>query len=176
MLNLLTMSPVSISILTGIGTSLFASIFYSLLIFISQPRVKISKDVCTTERKGKLYVSVKVINISKFLITNVNVQMFIKTKKGTVIFNRLDKSQDIPNIIKAKNKKDEEKSFSVIYKFSIKLEEKDVLFSNNSQLLFIFEGESTIYKSKISRYSEYTQDFIHKDCKFKNGLSLEVCA
>lgn len=170
MTNLLMISSVTISVVTGICTSLLASVFFALIVFLCRPKIKISDKICVQKEEGYYYFEVKVINVSHFLLTSVNVNLYIKDR----VFDRMYKVEDIPNIIKSKNLKDKDKSFAVRYKFFTDQDEIKNIKDNKEQLLFVFDGESSIYKAKVSEYRFFKAKDILEGYKFEEGMNLGV--
>lgn len=133
MYSLLMTSFIGANILTGIISSLFATIFLSLIVFICKPRIKIIKHVCASRKNinntTNYIVKIKVVNLSPFLISSIQYETYLKhTDTANQGIKELNKYDSTPNVIIRYSRKDSENSFATILAFVVSEEDWDKIF------------------------------------------------
>lgn len=165
----------SSSILSGIISGIIASILLNWYYWNRKPNIRISDQIAVNNEKE---YHIKIINKSKFYITNIYIQFQLITMSignGGTILNAysIDSPNDKIKIINPYKKSDNDASYAIQFAFSKNLEEiwkedehtylKLILYCsnerNNSSKLF----EQRYHKKKCIKHGS-----------FKFGDSLEI--
>ena len=160
-------------ILTGILSSIIASVVYALLSFGIKPRIKISEKICITQNKdGTFTYKVKFVNCSRVPLVNVSYHLdYGRYGRDDISYV----TEILPNkppisTITRKNKKNTDYAIRVTY----------VVDSNmypcveNSYFEFKIQATHPFSNSVVYKEKRYTVDNLSENCKFQTGENMDV--
>ncbi len=165
-----------LSIASGIISGIIASILINIYYWRKSPKLLISKQIAKN-KKGEYRV--KVVNLSKFYVTNVFVQMqliTISNGNGGTILNV--KNIDIPykviKVIAPFDKKDINATYAIRFVIPNDLEQ---IWENDMQTnlkLLIYCSNEHNNSSKLYEQTYYRKEDSIKDGEFEFGKSTQI--
>ena len=164
------------SIISGIISGVIASLLLNWYYWNKKPKLNISNCIA---KNSKNEYRLKIVNKSKFYVTNIFIQVQLVTisnGNGGTILNAIN--LDIPykmlQIISPYNKKDENHTYAVRFVISRNLEEIWKDDKHTYLKLIIYCSNEHNNASKLYEKEYYKKDICIKYGEFKVGESIDI--
>ena len=160
-------------IVSGIISGFVASFMFFMWLCLIRPKVDVSKEVTVEEVDGKVYYRVKVVNLTRAMLTNLRYSLYYcKENRDTLV-----KMHEIPPkstklaCIAAYDKKDKLNEYAVVFKYEVNPEEMPM--EEGCKLVFYFLADHGVSNtSACIRKSYYKDDIVR--AVFARGKSTDI--
>ena len=167
-----------LSVVAGIISGLIASGVWFIIVKTVKPKVEISDCICKKKwKKRKCIYQIKMINLSKVMITEVRVsfQFFAKQQNGNFVACELKPIDDSFNTIDRYRKEDKMgDGFAIIMQYSIDEHRFNIDNANQNKFVFEFSARHGLSGTVIYKKVEYNNVNQIKEGSFKQGKNLGI--
>ncbi len=157
-------------ILTGVISSIIASLMYALVSFFIRPRIETSNVMCVTQENGETIYRVKIVNKTHARLMNVFYSLDYCEDLGD------DRSflTDIPTRkgIVTTIEKMNNKTTDYAVRVSFIIDEKKFPLNDNTRFIFTITATHPFSNTSVCKKTVYKKADIKRNAQFQTGKSM----
>lgn len=160
------------SILTGIVAGVIASIVFYFFVYKIKPKILVADKACIRDQGNDIILTVKVVNKTKSMLTNIKYSLYIETEYPDHIIEarEIEPCKSRLSVIDKYNKKDENAGYAVRLSYKI---DPETLQEENVYLSFVIYGNHNISNTSSYVKKRYQiEDVVRGEFETKTSLNV----
>ena len=161
------------NLLIGVVSGIVASAFFTIILFLIKPKIKISDKICCETYQGKDIYRIKIVNHTPFMLTNIRYKLLYCKMHGdgiTTIEEVVPRKSPVICIDKY-NIFDKEAKYAIRISYDIDLGKYNI--DEDSKFEFVFIADHSLSNTTTCVKKEYFSENIINGV-FESGMSTKI--
>lgn len=161
-------------LVSGVLSGIIASACFMFILYGVRPKISISEKVIFEKAKEGSIIQIKVANMTKKMINNVDYALYycLINEDGINDIKEIPARKSILRNIARYDKHDEDAEYAIRITFNA----NDLNFplDENDKLIFVINAKHSVSNTSVCKIKEYYRDDIFNDGFFESKTSMKV--